>query len=543
MASAREVKALQDTTPLLGGQTNYGTQRELIINVPDISPAEPVVAKPGWGRWLVSGAYNNALKPIGNRIYDAVTHPLTTLKTTAKALPALITAAPAAINAFLSATHTKSEDISGSWWASMLPDKKFHSILNASASLYSNFIMNGSFLSSTWTGLKETFKSCCKGAKNFFGNIGLMALSLIAAITAAAIAYNAFLLFGGLAAGIPAAINFTLYFATGFVSIKSLVKKIQEARSPDAKFQRECVEKLKHIKADYIAEINEFLTQQHVNEALQELQKPGLDKLRELELQGQLQVSLRDLLQVKLTALAEMGVIIKERSSAESAKAWAGTLFDMVVASSVLLPCFVTFTEAGFRGIEIIAKLSGSAAVGEIPQLGKIGIGTLPGLMSSLYYAMTTANCRHTLVGLTKRLYHHPREIPGALLFLTLAGLSATGMENIAFSIANSKNIFSVAPVGTLSQLYVIFNTLSAATMNATLMANEKYLNKLDIRPSSPFESLVHYLERTDTHPLPHDMVEQLKGLGLFQAKSTSAAGYERVAEPAIERGSVSSIV
>ncbi|OGT45239.1 MAG: hypothetical protein A3E83_08190 [Gammaproteobacteria bacterium RIFCSPHIGHO2_12_FULL_41_20] len=415
----------------------------------------------------------------------------------------------------------------------MAPAKKFHSILNTIASLTANFIMNRGFLVATLVGLKDAFSTCFKSAKNFFGNTGAIFLSILTALTAAAIAYNAFLLFGAAVAVFPATINFVLYFATGFVGMRSIAKKIHDARSPDARFQRECLDKLKHIKSDYLTSINEFLTQQQVNETLLELQQPDLPVARRTELQDKMQSILKTLLQDKLTALATLGEVIKNKTNGELAKEWAATIFDITVATSIFLPFFATFTEAGFRGVEIITKMAGSNALEKIHQAGKIAIGFVPGLLSSLYYAFVTASCRSALIGLMQRLYHHPTEIPGALLFLTFGGLSGTGMENVSSGIVNSNNIFSLTPNSTVSQMYVVLNALGAADVNTTLMLGETYLRQQDVLPGRSLDNLINYFAAED-HPLSPSTVKQLRAVGLFGSSAPPTAPshqYQRMSD------------
>lgn len=522
MASARNPS--QETESLISGQTpSYGSA----------PPPADTAPKPGWGRRIGGWVYRATVKPVAEGLYQAVRHPIATGAS-------LLTALPSAINAFAAASHTQPENISVSWWQSLSPLKQAHSITNALSSLITNIIMNRDFLSTTFEGLKAGFKNCCKSFKEFAGNAGMVLVSCIGALTAGVIAYGAFLFlpFGSILAGIPALVNFMLYFATGYVSLQSFIKKFMESRNPDIQFQKECIDKLKHLKAEYFAKINTFLASQHTKDILLELQQKDLDIARQTELQAKLNQTLLDLVSGPLEELKALGTtIINDKTNGEIAKEWAGTIFDITLAVAAVFPTFMTFTEAGFRGFAMLEKFGGGTLLENSAQAAKIALGAVPGILSCAFYGLVDLGFRQTMINLATRLYHNPHEIPGALTLLAMNAFGASGMENIAEGMTLSPtNIFSLKPPteSTFSHVYVALNSIAAGTTNEVLTVNSSYMNQGDAG-ASDLANLISYLENTGAHPLPHSVVEQLQSVGLFSTKAATPDGYTQV--PDMERG------
>src|SRR3990167_5611559 len=457
-----------------------GTEGEVVIDVP-VTDATPLLAQAPqqhWYRRLASGVFNRAVKPVYNGLCHVVKHPIATVTS-------IFTALPTAIYAFLDATHTRPTDVNAQWWANISPGQKLYSLSNAASSLLVNTIINIDFLTAMWTGLKESFASCCKGAKYFFGNTGLVLLSLVGSIVTAALAYGAFLWLplGGITAAIPALLSFVIDFAIGYVTIKNLVHKIQNSRNPDIKVQKEYVDKLKHIKAEYLQEINDFLQQKHITAILGELQAGRIDESRKTQLKADLQQALQDVFEQKLKPLSALGVnIFREKTGGECAKEWAGTLFDITLATALFVP-------------------------------------------------LLAMDFRKTMLQLVTHLYHHPTEIPGALLLLAVNGLSTGSMRSISQGVAdNPDNVFSIPSSNTtLGQLYIILNALGGGVANAALTVDPVYLSAPD-PATSELESLVRYWDNPGKRLIPHATAEKLRACGLFQSapapRATQVDGY-----------------
>ncbi|OGT69668.1 MAG: hypothetical protein A3J38_04930 [Gammaproteobacteria bacterium RIFCSPHIGHO2_12_FULL_45_9] len=479
------------------------------------TPLLPKAPQQRWYRQLAGGIFSHAVKPIYQGLRHAVTHPISTITST-------LTAIPTAIYAFLDATNTRPVDVNALWWASMAPGKKLFSILNASSSLLVNAIINSDFLTATWKGLKEGFSMCCKGAKHFAGNLGLVALGLVGAVTMAALAYGAFLWLpaGAVTAGIPALLSFLIDFAIGYVTIKNLVNKIRDWRNPDIKLQKEVVGKLKCIKAEYLQEINGFLQQKNIRATLVELQTGNLENSRETQLKADLASALQSLFEQKLKDLAELGdEITRKKTRGECAKEWAATIFDITLATTLFLPALATYTEVGYRGVALIENFTGSSVLEQSARAAKIAIGALPALITAIFFPLIAVDFRKTMLQLVTHLYHHPAEIPGALLLLAINGLSTGGMKSVAQGIADNpgKIIFLPSSDSPLSQIYIALNAAGAGVINTTLTVDPLYLASPDPAPSE-LDSLIGYWDNPAKRPIPHATAEKLQACGLFPA-------------------------
>ncbi|OGT45588.1 MAG: hypothetical protein A3E83_04020 [Gammaproteobacteria bacterium RIFCSPHIGHO2_12_FULL_41_20] len=506
-----------------------GTEGEVVIDVP-VTDATPLLAQAPqqhWYRRLASGVFNRAVKPVYNGLCHVVKHPIATVTS-------IFTALPTAIYAFLDATHTRPTDVNAQWWANISPGQKLYSLSNAASSLLVNTIINIDFLTAMWTGLKESFASCCKGAKYFFGNTGLVLLSLVGSIVTAALAYGAFLWLplGGITAAIPALLSFVIDFAIGYVTIKNLVHKIQNSRNPDIKVQKEYVDKLKHIKAEYLQEINDFLQQKHITAILGELQAGRIDESRKTQLKADLQQALQDVFEQKLKPLSALGVnIFREKTGGECAKEWAGTLFDITLATALFVPVLATYTDVGFRGVALLEQFAGSNVLEKSARAAKIAIGALPALITAIFFPLVAMDFRKTMLQLVTHLYHHPTEIPGALLLLAVNGLSTGSMRSISQGVAdNPDNVFSIPSSNTtLGQLYIILNALGGGVANAALTVDPVYLSAPD-PATSELESLVRYWDNPGKRLIPHATAEKLRACGLFQSapapRATQVDGY-----------------
>ena len=477
-------------------------------------PLIPVEEHGSWYSRLGKGLYNRVVKPIGKGLYHFVRHPIA-------GILAVATSAPNAVNAILGTTNTPPENASFSWWYGLTGGEKTHAIFNGFASFLLNIIMNINFLSSTWIGLKEAYATCCRSIKSFAGNLGLIFISMIASITVGAIGYNAFLWLpaGTVTASIPAALSFVITFATGYVTLRNFVKKIKHARDEDVRFQNDLKDRLQRIKVEYLQDVNEFLRDQHTKEKLTQYYQTT-DENEKSTLALELQDTLTKLFEQKLTELSNTcAQIIRDKSSTEVAKEYAGFVFDLVVAAMMIAPTFMTLTENAFFGISFLS----GRKLDHLAKGAKIAIAALPGLLSALYYGLMGYDFRRTMVEFVQQLYHHPSELPGALAFLTLNGLSSSGFQDLSATIIAHDNIFSIPDITTSTgRAFVAFNALSGGLANTTMTVRSVYLNQMEepIPVSSETEALIHFLNDVS---LPHATIQQIRGSDFFRRQGSDS--------------------
>ncbi|MBX3708843.1 MAG: hypothetical protein KIT56_10140 [Gammaproteobacteria bacterium] len=419
--------------------------------------------KSSWSTWIGNGLVR-AGKSTGNGLLYVVKHPVILLTS-------FITAAPPALNALANPSGQGPEEISIEWWNKMSDWVRAHSILNGSASLSINAIMNAFFLPAAWGKFKTNIAHTFDSPRDFIDNTFSIVFGIGGAMAASAIAYNAFLWLGYISASSAAFISFSVILASRYVGVRNVLKRIYNLFNEDAAAQADFADAINHIDEAYLEEI-----QKKFDEIIVEL---FADRDHDAPLtEKDFEVIADQFVTVLQELAAAHPDLIKNKTTLEYLSKYAGVIFDFSVAITLIcIPSYLTFMQKGFDGVNTLAQF-GKTDLDVLDPWFKRLIGLIPGLASSMLYADSATRLRTTIVELAQHLYENPKHIPFAFLTLAANGFAASGPQNVAAGVLNNKaNIIGIHPKDILGTTFIVTNALGGSIVNVNTSLNKAFMS------------------------------------------------------------------
>lgn len=431
-----------------------------------------------------------------------------------------IASAPTALNAFAAPSGQGPEHIGAAWWNSMSLFRQIYSVSSGISSEVVNTIMNALFIPVGWQKLRESIAGFRELPMAIKGSIAIL-LSLGAAVAAGAIAYTSFAwLPVSYLAVLPTVVSFVITFAGRFISVKSIFSRIRTLLSEDGRTQKLFADKLAHINEAHLDDVerrlNSIILNQFPNKNLDE-------PLTDAEYQE------------VIVAVAEMldGLsnnedvdLINDATTREAVLRYLGLILDITTAISIMTPTFMTYTQKGFDGVNILADKIAGTSLNEINPFAKAAIGTLPGAPSAMFFAAAGMDFRSNMVEMFKYVYQSPRSIPAMLGLFAVNGIACNSMSSLAQSTINTPgNIFALAN-NAYGTTYLTFQTIGGFITNMNSCVVKAYLT--EPAPAANNVTIQHLVKRTsgEDHPISSETARALRQLNMFAPKQ---GGYTRV--------------
>lgn len=405
---------------------------------------------------------------------------------------AVIAALGTAMYAFLEPSNSNIDDVSEQWWEEMPTATKALSIATAVDTQIVYTVFFSFFIENAFYKLKESMTKYFHSCKDFTINTTTVLLSTAAGLANAAIIYPGFLWLplGRVTALFPTTFNFLVVFASRYVGLGNITTRVLDLVDNDARLQRESVLSLKHIKAELIDQMNELLEGKPYDE----------ETLLEL-----------------LQALSTHVDAVDQASRADYVKEVSGLLFDVIFAITILVPAFMLFAQKGFDGVELLDN----DRLRNADPMVKILVGTLPGVVSSIFIALNAFDFRKVVIDLVKHLGQHPKDIPIAIIALFMNIFTAgSGWRNVATSTITPANIFSLtSKTSNLAQAYIYINTISSCVTTYKPMCLKIIESKA---PATKLEGMIDWAKK---NRISHVAAEQIRRYSLF---GSSTGGHEQ---------------
>lgn len=381
---------------------------------------------------------------------------------------AAASAAGSAINAVAAVTKVDPKDMTRAWAASTFSWDTWgklgvatNSVWNGISSMVVNIAVAYDFIPIAFNKLKLNVGRCFKTCPLFFGNLGTLFLGTAAALSAAGIAYGAFIWAGSIVAAISATVNLSIYFITRYVGVKTFINRLLGLWDKDVQATKEIIDALGRIQENYLAEVNALIVKHAKGEKINN-------------------ENIHNILSALNLLILNNPDIVRSKTKTDTAKAFACTVFDMALATLAAGYVFPTFAEKGFEGVRAIGTLANGGiealekhqyVLSTLTAAEKLGVGFFPGAASSLLYWIWTFDFRDTLLSTCKEIYNLPTRgarYGSALLFGLVAGLNysaSPSMQNLAMN--NLNNPDRILPeIATASTGYVRGNQFSGLCVN-----------------------------------------------------------------------------
>ncbi len=367
-----------------------------------------------------------------------------------------IAASPSALNALAAPSGLGPEHIGAEWWNNMSTARQIYSVASGGSSFAVNTIMNALFIPVSIDKVKNGLTEMRNGCASVVSNTSALGLGVGSAVAAGAIAYGSFLWLPVSAlASIPTVIAFVITFASRYIGIRNIYNRIGNLFNADVRLQKAFADKLEHIDETQIDAVNAKL-QNIIAELF-----PGRDNTKPLtEEEWQLVIAE---LATKLETIE--GLQINDATVTETIANAAGTIFDITVSIAIMTPAFMTFTQKGFDGVNILSKFAGQP-LDDIHVTAKAAIGFVPGLASGMSYASGGMDFRNTMTSVIKHLFQNPTSLLPAIGLFAANGVASNSMSNVGQGVINKpNNIFALAN-NTYGTIYLALLTIGGAMFN-----------------------------------------------------------------------------
>jgi hypothetical protein len=336
--------------------------------------------------------------------------------------------------AFLEPSNATIEEVSSQWWDNLSLATKVCSIIFAVSTFLVNSFFFVFFVENAFLKLKDSLAKDCNSCKDVSISTSNILLASSSALANATIAYRSYLWLpsGKLTAIFPSLLNFTVTFASRYVGLGMLTKRVTDLFNNDVKLQMKCIFYLQNLHAPFIDQINEQLANKPFNE---------------------------ETVQEVLAVLPSWVDATIKLDCFDYTKIRLEKLFDGAFALLLLCFCFMLFAQKGYDGVE----LTDDNALSDAHPGVKILVGFLPGIVSATFMSLNALDFREVMVNLVAHLRQHPKHIPLAILASVLCGIaSLSGWRNVAIGTINSSNIFSLTSLNSgFAQAYIYINAIS----------------------------------------------------------------------------------
>ena len=420
-----------------------------------------------------------------------------------------IASAPTALNAFAAPSGQGPEHISTAWWNAMSLFRQIYSVSSGISSEVVNTVMNALFIPVAWQKLRESLAGFRKLSTATQGSIAIL-LSLGAAVAAGAIAYTSFLwLPVSQLAVLPTIVSFVITFAGRFISVRSIFSRIRTLLSKDGRLQKLFADKLSHIH------------ETHFNEVETRLERIIQTKFPEKNLDEPLsETEYQELIVILAEMLDELNNqhenLIQDATAREAALRYLFLMVDVVTAVSIMAPTFMTYTQKGFDGVNIVTKMISGKSLDGINPFAKVAIGTAPGIPSAMFFAAGGIDFRANMAELFRHVYQSPRSILAMLGLFTVNGIACNSMSSLAQSaISRPDNIFGLAN-NAYGTTYLTLQTAGGFITNMNSCTVKAFLTSPD--PVARDVNVQHLIKRTkgEDHPITSETANALRRFNLF---------------------------
>lgn len=442
---------------------------------------------------------------------------------------AAIAASPTAFSALVGPSGQGPEKIGSEWWNAMSIARRILCVACGVSSEAVNTIMNALFIPVAFDKIKASLADIgipAQAAKS----IAALLLGIGGGIAAGALSYSSFLwLPVAVLSAIPSTIAFLITFASRFIGIKNIFNRVSNLLNANVRLQKVFADKLAHLNDNHLDEAEAKL-KAIITETFPD-KKPD-EPLTEAEYQ-----SVIEKLAEQLNAMDDLyDDLIKDTTTTEMLLKYSGLVIDLITAISILTPAYMTFSQKGFDGVNIISKLTTGTALTDLHPAAKAGIGAAPGLASAMFYTSAGMDFRGNMVETFKHLYQHPASIPGALGLFAANAFASFSMSSVAQAVIDKPdNIYNLAN-NAYGTTYLATQTAGGLIVNLNSCVVKAYLNKPE--PAAKDVTLAHLAKRTsgEDHPISDDTATALRQFNLFAPK---AAQHTPVQVPNIGSGLV----
>lgn len=427
---------------------------------------------------------------------------------------AAIAASPTAFSALVGPSGQGPEKIGSEWWNDMSIARRILCVACGVSSEAVNTIMNALFIPVAFDKIKASLADIgipAQAAKS----IAALLLGIGGGIAAGALSYSSFLWLPVAALSvIPSTIAFAITFASRFIGIKNIFNRVSNLLNANVRLQKIFADKLAHINDNRIEEAEAKL-KAIITETFPD--KNPDEPLTEAEYQ-----SVIEKLAERLNAMDDLyDDLIKDTTTTEMLLKYSGLIIDLITAVSILTPAFVTFSQKGFDGVNIISKLVAGTPLTDLHPAAKVGIGAAPGLASAMFYTSAGMDFRGNMVEVFKYLYQHPTSIPGALGLLTANAFASFSMSSVAQAVIDKPdNIYHLAN-NAYGTTYLAAQTAGGLIVNLNSCVVKAYLSNPE--PAAKDLTVAHLAKRTsgEDHPISDVTATALRQFNLFAPKVT----------------------
>lgn len=497
-----EAKSNIESEPLLGGDDKL-TQESIAIDIDTTSDhTETLAADPLESADRNAAAERSVMSKIGAGLKYASFY-----------IVAAIAASPTAFSALVGPSGQGPEKIGSEWWDAMSIARRILCVACGVSSEAVNTIMNALFIPVAFDKIKASLADIgipAQAAKS----IAALLLGIGGGIAAGALSYSSFLWLPVAALSvIPSTIAFAITFAGRFISIKNIFNRISNLLNANVRLQKIFADKLAHINDNRIeeaeAKLKTIITQSFPD-------KNADEPLTEAEYQAVI-----ERLAEQLNAMDDLyDDLIKDTTTTEMLLKYSGLVIDLITAVSILTPAFMTFSQKGFDGVNIISKLVAGTPLTDLHPVAKVGIGAAPGLASAMFYTSAGMDFRGNMVEVFKYLYQHPTSIPGALGLLTANAFASFSMSSVAQAVIDKPdNIYHLAN-NAYGTTYLATQTAGGLIVNLNSCVVKAYLTNSE--PAAQDLTLAHLAKRTsgEDHPISDTTAAALRQFNLFAPKA-----------------------
>lgn len=339
-------------------------------------------------------------------------------------------------------------------------------------------------------------------------SIGKLATTAFAAffgiaggITNGALAYEAFSWLPGLVY-LFTAFNTAVYTASRYVGASNLIERCMDRE--DFELQKQTAEKLNQAQRNYLSVLEETLD----------------ESLKRMKTNQDLPLSESDFEALFMTLAQKLDDISEHASFEASSKLHLGQMFDISLAVFISAFAFITFSEKGESGFNLIAKIFTKNGLQNLPQPVRILIGSLGGIPSSSLYGVSALDFRSLLLDAIDFLRENPKALPEFTTRLTANIITATGMYYVGHKSTIKGNLFNLPQSPALAITMGAANGLGSflVNMGPSLKKFEKPLRADRL----PMQQLIKHYQNPLRHPLSKTSLRRLKEFSLFQNKQIS---------------------
>lgn len=398
-----------------------------------------------------------------------------------------------ALYAFTFPSGAEPQGIGREWWNTMTTAIQIFSVVNACNAIIVNMLINAKYLPLAGEKLKRNLTRACESPSIFIENLVCLLIAASVGGIYGAQSYNAFLWTSILFRAISGLSNFLSYAARRYNGLIDLVGDFKNIFNSNRKFQKECLNLLKQVKAEYVKELEEQFIGSDLNE---ETVNSFLTALFDKEIDAEAAV-----------------YILQERTCSDHFKESALAISKLSLGVFCAPSAFCVGMQNAKDGLAIITNNQSD----NWSYLTIFSLALIPSLANAAFYEVSGAGCIETLQDMWTQIQDNKKQIFVVLFALILNALCATAYFDIAKETEGENNILGIHADT------VIGNALNYMFLLAAFFTGIDNTNNL-LKTENPkvknIGSITRWLERnklSDEHIatlLPKHAIFKSKGMG-----------------------------